>query len=527
MHEWQGARACMLTSMCPGDCCMLLHVAATLERKGDCRLQHHAKAKALDQGSEALTRFTPELHRRICHLSACHACCRRPGAPARGRPPAAGPCGRRWTREARRSRGPRRSCTGASVTSVPATLAAGALERRREGGHQLRDHVEGGGTGSEALMRSTPELHRRICHLSACHACCRRPGAPARGRPPAAGPCGGGGTGSEALMRSTWELHRRICHLSACHACCRRPGAPARGRPPAAGPCGRRRHGKRGAHAVHAGAAQAHLSPQCLPRLLQAPWSAGARATTSCGTMWRRRRGTWPARRSRGSRRSCTGASVTSVPATLAAGALERRREGDHQLRDHVEGGGTGSEALMRSTPELHRRICHLSACHACCRRPGAPARGRPPAARPCGGGGAGPGRRGIYALHGGAVQAHLPPHCQAGPCSRPCPCTGGCTHERSTSHIVRQCIPACACCSGAAFVPKGLRCQESAVRCSPDQSERLGGVLAIDELIDVKVRRQGSMPFHVAQVQPVGGIRTASVFHVGTQLQVCKGSKR
>ena len=27
-------------------------------------------------------------------------------------------------------------------------------------------------------------------------------------------------------------------------------------------------------------------------------------------------------------------------------------------------------------------------------------------------------------------------------------------------------------------------------LRCSPDQNERLGGVLAIDELIDVKVRR-------------------------------------
>ena len=47
-----------------------------------------------------------------------------------------------------------------------------------------------------------------------------------------------------------------------------------------------------------------------------------------------------------------------------AAGALERRREGDHQLRDHVEAEARdlAGEAFTRFMAELYKRIYHLIA---------------------------------------------------------------------------------------------------------------------------------------------------------------------
>ncbi len=48
-------------------------------------------------------------------------------------------------------------------------------------------------------------------------------------------------------------------------------------------------------------------------------------------------------------------------------GALERRREGDHQLRDHVEAEARdlAGEAFTRFMSELYKRIYHLICRHA------------------------------------------------------------------------------------------------------------------------------------------------------------------
>lgn len=131
-----------------------------------------------------------------------------------------------------------------------------------------------------------------------------------------------------------------------------------------------------------------------------------------------------------------------------AAGALERRREGDRQLRDHVEAEARdlAGEAFTRFMAELYKRIYHLIARQA---PAGAPARAQ--------------------------AAAHMCPalHVYKGTAS-----FLTCFSESCMCHLLVMNLNA-----------KSVQSQVTYVQCSPDQNERLGGVLAIDELIDVKVR--------------------------------------
>jgi len=167
-------------------------------------------------------------------------------------------------------------------------------------------------------------------------------------------------------------------------------------------------------------------------------------------------------------------ASLPAAPTARrrAAGALERRREGDRQLRDHVEAEARdlAGEAFTRFMAELYKRIYHfisrrgaggLGDAAACVSHRAREPRGTQPAVTaPAGGHSTLP--RASFRVTG-------------------CACSG---FERQ-----RQCRAACMHASNMHRPSLAAADMLSAPRRSPDQSERLGGVLAIDELIDVKVR--------------------------------------
>jgi hypothetical protein len=83
----------------------------------------------------------------------------------------------------------------------------------------------------------------------------------------------------------------------------------------------------------------------------------------------------------------CPWSPLCRAPPTArrwAAGALERRREGDRQLRDHVEAEARdlAGEAFTRFMAELYKRIYHFISRRGAAARA---ARGRPGLRAPAG----------------------------------------------------------------------------------------------------------------------------------------------